>query len=116
DDPRDVAHPDTRESTTRKAAPDEAKHFLDLAMKGRSAEEMVHLAATVASPVESDAPVVDAALARAKQARKGAADMDAAKEIVAEFRTAARACATRRGASSWPCPTGAAWTRCSSAG
>lgn len=84
-------HTDYRADTTRGAAPDESQRFLDLAMQGRSAEEMVHLATTVASPVEADAPVVDAALARAKRARKGAADMGAAEDIVADFRSAAPA-------------------------
>ncbi|WP_122260934.1 hypothetical protein [Ornithinimicrobium cerasi] len=74
---------------TREAAPDEAKHFLDLAMQGRTAEEMVHLAATVASPVEAGAPVVGAAMTRARRARKGKADLAAAEAIVADFGTAA---------------------------
>jgi hypothetical protein len=72
-------------AATRAAAPEEVKRYLDLAMQGRSAEEIVRLAATVASPVESDAPVVADALGRAKRARKGKADMAAAEVIVADF-------------------------------
>jgi hypothetical protein len=82
---------DLPDDATREASPEEARHFLDLAMRGRTAEEMVHLAATVASPVEADAPVVDAALGRARRARKGKADLEAAEAIVADFGTAAPA-------------------------
>lgn len=70
---------------TRDAAPDESQHFLDLAMKGRTAQEITYLAVTVASPVEPDAPVVADALARAKKARKATSDMAEAESIIADF-------------------------------
>ena len=54
-------------------------------MRGRSAEEVVTLAAAVASPVETDAPVVADALARARRARKGAADIAAAEAVLDDF-------------------------------
>jgi hypothetical protein len=78
-------HTDIRGDATRDAAPDEAQHYLDLAMRGRSAEELVTLAATVASPVETDAPVVGDALARARRARKGKADIAAAEAVLDDF-------------------------------
>ncbi|WP_426322494.1 hypothetical protein [Microbacterium sp. E-13] len=49
---------DVRARDVRDAAPDEAAHFLELAMTGRSAERVAALAVTVASPTEKDAPVV----------------------------------------------------------
>jgi hypothetical protein len=79
-------HVDYREgAATREADPDQAKHYLDLAAQGRSAERLVELAATVASPVERDAPVVADALARAKRGRKPKADLARAEAIVADF-------------------------------
>jgi hypothetical protein len=79
-------HVDYRGDTaTRAAEPDRAKHYLGLAAQGRSAEDLVRLAATVASPVERDAPVVADALARAKRGRKANADIARAEVIAADF-------------------------------
>lgn len=78
-------HTDHTAHETRDTAPDESQHFLDLAMQGRTAEEITYLAVTVASPVEADAPVVAGALARAKQARKAKSDMAEAESIIADF-------------------------------
>jgi hypothetical protein len=68
-------------------APDasEARKYLDLAVQGRSAEKVLALATTVASPVERDAPVVANALARVKRARKGKADVAKAEDLAAAF-------------------------------
>lgn len=85
------AHVDFRAESTRDAAPEDSKHYLDLAMSGRSAREVTHLAAAVASPVEADAPVVSAALARAREGRKAKADIEAATAIVKDFKAAAPA-------------------------
>ena len=66
---------DYRTDATRKAAPKEAAHFLDLAVRGRTAERAVELAVTVASPTEKDAPVVADTVARIRKnqpkARRG---------------------------------------------
>lgn len=79
-------HVDYRgETATRAAEPDRAKHYLGLAAQGRSAEDLVRLAATVASPVEREAPVVTDALARAKRGRKANADIARAEVIAADF-------------------------------
>jgi hypothetical protein len=79
-------HVDYREGVAnREADPDQAKHYLDLAARGRSAERLVELAATVASPIERDAPVVAEALARAKRGRKPKADIARAEAIAADF-------------------------------
>jgi hypothetical protein len=68
-------------------APDnaEARRYLDLAVQGRSAEKVLALATTVASPVERDAPVVENALARVKRARKPKADVARAEDLAAGF-------------------------------
>ncbi|HEY5853551.1 MAG TPA: hypothetical protein VIW24_05725 [Aldersonia sp.] len=79
------AHTDYRSESTRAAEPDESKRFLDLAVQGRSAEKVLVLAATVASPVEKDAPVVADALARIGRARKPKADMERAQAIAEDF-------------------------------
>ena len=78
-------HIDYRAMETRDAQADDAAHFLDLAVRGRSADRVLELAVTVASPVEKDAPVVADALARVKRARKAKADVDRAVDIAANF-------------------------------
>ncbi len=78
-------HTDYAADQTRDTAPEESQHFLDLAMQGRTAQEITYLAVTVASPVEPEAPVVADSLARAKRARKAKADMAEAESIIADF-------------------------------
>ena len=46
---------------------------------------------TVASAVDKDAPVVEQAMTRLRRARKGAADMERAEAVVAEFEGTRRA-------------------------
>ena len=77
-------HTDYRSGESRSASAAQAKHFMDLAAQGRSAEELVTLAVTVPSPIERGAPVVADALARAKRA-PGKADMARAEEVVEDF-------------------------------
>jgi hypothetical protein len=87
---------DYRADETRKAAPKEVAHFLDLAVRGRSAERAVELAVTVASPTEKDAPVVadtvaqirknqPKANARAKAKADGAAELAGAERTAENF-------------------------------
>ena len=89
---------DYRADETRKAAPKEAAHFLDLAVRGRTAERAVELAVTVASPTEKDAPVVadtvalirknqpkPSARASAKAKAEGAAELAGAERIAENF-------------------------------
>ena len=78
-------HVDYRRADTRAAEPDDAKHFLDLALQGRSATQVIELAVTVASPVERDAPVVAEALSRVKRARKPQDDLAKAGSIAQDF-------------------------------
>ncbi|GAA1769910.1 hypothetical protein GCM10009712_17310 [Pseudarthrobacter sulfonivorans] len=78
-------HVDYRRADTRAAEPGDAKHFLDLAMQGRSAAQVVELAVTVACPVERDAPVVAEALSHGKRARKPQDDLDRAGSIAQDF-------------------------------
>ena len=78
-------HVDHRANVTRDAEVEDAAHFLDLAIRGRSADRVLELAVTVASPVEKDAPVVADAVARVKKARKAKADVDRAVDIAANF-------------------------------
>ncbi|HEX6234819.1 MAG TPA: hypothetical protein VFZ63_16945 [Jiangellaceae bacterium] len=84
------AHVDYRDTdATRDADAEQAKHYLDLAAQGRSAEDLVRLAATVASPIEREAPVVADALTRAKRGRKRSADITRAEAIAEDFVTPA---------------------------
>lgn len=78
-------HKDYRSGETRSASTTQAKHFMDLAAQGRTAEELVTLATTVPSPVEREAPVVADALTRARRARKPKADLARAEEVAADF-------------------------------
>ncbi len=78
-------HVNYRTGFTRDAEPDDAAHFLDLAVKGRSAERLLELAVTVASPVEKSAPVVADTLARVKRTRKAKVDVDRASMIATGF-------------------------------
>jgi hypothetical protein len=87
---------DYRADETRKAAPKEVARFLDMAVRGRSAERAVELAVTVASPTEKDAPVVadtvaqirknqPKANARAKAKADGAAELAGAERTAENF-------------------------------
>ena len=78
-------HVDYRTGETRDADTDQAQRFLDLAARGRGAADLLELAATVACPVEREAPIVANALTRAKRARKPKADLARAEEIAADF-------------------------------
>jgi hypothetical protein len=78
-------HTDYRSGDTRSASTSEAKHFMDLAARGRTAVELVTLATTVPSPIERGAPVVANALSRAKRARKPKADLIRAEEVASDF-------------------------------
>ncbi|WP_285104613.1 hypothetical protein [Promicromonospora sp. MEB111] len=80
---------DVRAQDVRAAAPDEAAHFLDLALSGRSAQRAAELAVTVASPTEKDAPVVAGTIAALKPRAKGGARSAAGKDFAAAQRVAA---------------------------
>ena len=80
---------DVRARDVREAAPDEAAHFLELAVAGRSAERVAALAVTVASPTEKDAPVVADTIAALKARGKGGARSAAGKDVAAAERIAA---------------------------
>jgi hypothetical protein len=69
----------------RAAPPQAARRYLDLAVQGRTAQQVAELATTVASPVDKDAPVVDQAMTRVRRARKGKADMARAEAVVNDF-------------------------------
>jgi hypothetical protein len=75
----------------RAAAGDDAQHFLDLALKGRSAQRAAELAVTVASPTEKDAPVVEKIVETIKKEASGGARSASGKaaaeaaRIVADF-------------------------------
>ncbi|MDT0180579.1 hypothetical protein Q9S36_10240 [Microbacterium sp. ARD31] len=77
--------------TVRAVATDEAQHFLDLALQGRSAKRAAELAVTVASPTEKDAPVVADVAERIRKDAKGGARSASgraaaeAERIVADF-------------------------------
>ena len=79
---------DVRARDVREAAPDEAAHFLELALAGRSAERVAALAVTVASPTEKDAPVVADTVAALKSRAKGGARSVAGKDVAAAERIA----------------------------
>jgi hypothetical protein len=70
---------------SRDAEPREASKYLTIALKGRSAEEAMILATTVASPVEVDAPVVERTMSRLKRTKKAKADMARAESIMDGF-------------------------------
>lgn len=80
---------DVRAQDVRAAAPDEAAHFLELALSGRSAQRAAELAVTVASPTEKDAPVVADTIAALKSRAKGGARSAAGKDLAAAQRVAA---------------------------
>jgi hypothetical protein len=80
---------DVRARDIRAAAPDEAAHFLELAVAGRSPERVAALAVTVASPTEKNAPVVADTLAALKSRAKGGARSVAGKGVAAAERIAA---------------------------
>ncbi|GAB3602938.1 hypothetical protein [Microbacterium aureliae] len=77
--------------TVRRVAADDAQHFFDLALKGRSAKRVAELAVTVASPTEKDAPVVTEVVEQLKKDAKGGARSARGREaaeaarIVADF-------------------------------
>lgn len=70
----------------RGASVDDAQHYLDLAMKGRSAERCAELAVTVASPTEKDAPVVADVMDRIQSGKKGGARSASGKAAAAAER------------------------------
>lgn len=80
---------DFRTRDVRKAAPDDAAHFLELALQGRSAERVAALAVTVASPTEKEAPVVADTIAALKARAKGGARSAAGKDVAEAERIAA---------------------------
>jgi len=71
---------------TRDVDEDAAQRFLALAAKGRSAERLLELATTVASPVERSAPVVTSALEVVRGGRKAKADIQRAVVVAEDFR------------------------------
>ena len=75
------AHPDH----VRDAEPDEAAAYLDRVLEGRSAEQVLELAATVASPTEKDAPVVQLALDRVREADMAEEDLNRAEAVAEDF-------------------------------
>lgn len=80
---------DFRTRDVREAAPDDAAHFLELALQGRSAERVAALAVTVASPTEKEAPVVADTIAALKARAKGGARSAAGKDVAEAERIAA---------------------------
>ncbi|MFK4808183.1 hypothetical protein ACI3KX_20150 [Microbacterium sp. ZW CA_36] len=80
---------DFRTRDVREAAPDDAAHFLELALQGRSAERVAALAVTVASPTEKNAPVVADTIAALKSRAKGGARSAAGKGVAEAERIAA---------------------------
>lgn len=80
---------DFRTRDVREAAPDDAAHFLELALQGRSAERVAALAVTVASPTEKQAPVVADTIAALKARAKGGARSAAGKDVAEAERIAA---------------------------
>ncbi|MBW9119979.1 hypothetical protein JNB63_07740 [Microbacterium trichothecenolyticum] len=79
---------DVRARGVRDAAPDEAAHFLELALQGRSPERVAALAVTVASPSEKNAPVVADTIAALRSRTKGGARSAAGKDVAAAERIA----------------------------
>lgn len=75
------SHTDFRTADVREANQDDAQRYLNLAAQGRSAAHLLALATTVASPVETDAPVVGMALEAA-----GGDGQDEAQAIAEDFR------------------------------
>ncbi|MEI3845855.1 MULTISPECIES: hypothetical protein [unclassified Microbacterium] len=80
---------DFRTRDVREATPDDAAHFLELALQGRSAERVAALAVTVASPTEKQAPVVADTIAALKARAKGGARSAAGKDVAEAERIAA---------------------------
>lgn len=78
-------HTDFRTADVREADPGDARRFLELAARSRSAAHLLALATTVACPVETDAPVVGMAL---DAAADGASEheLGEARAIAADFR------------------------------
>jgi hypothetical protein len=79
------AHVDYRADVVRDAEPDEAAAYLDRVLEGRSAEQVLELAATVASPTEKDAPVVQLALDRVREADMAEEDLNRAEAVAEDF-------------------------------
>jgi hypothetical protein len=79
---------DVRARGVRDAAPDEAAHFLELALQGRSPERVAALAVTVASPTEKNAPVVADTIAALRSRTKSGARSAAGKDVAAAERIA----------------------------
>ncbi|MFP5282410.1 MAG: hypothetical protein ACLGIF_03060 [Actinomycetes bacterium] len=80
-------HVDHAGDAVREVSSEEAEHYLDLAVQGRSAERLLELAVTVASPVEKETPVVAAALARVQADGAAESSLDRAADIAATFRS-----------------------------
>lgn len=78
-------HMDYRADTVRDTDPDEATAYLDRALEGRSAERVLELAATVASPTEKDAPVLQLALDRLREADTPQEDLSHAEAVAEDF-------------------------------
>lgn len=78
-------HVDFRLEIARAVEPDSARAYLDRVLVGRSAERVLQLAATVASPTEKDAPVVREALARVQESDSADGDLDRARAVAADF-------------------------------
>jgi hypothetical protein len=78
-------HMDVRAGVAREAEPEAAQAYLEQASQGRSPEQVLELAVTVASPTEKDAPVVQAALDLVQETAPTAAQADRATEIAEDF-------------------------------
>lgn len=77
-------HLDLRSGVAREAEPAAARAYLEQASQDRSAEQVLELAVTVASPTEKGAPVVQAALDLVQDTAPAAA-VDRATEIAKDF-------------------------------
>jgi hypothetical protein len=80
-------HADHRSASVRDAEPGSAREYLDRLLSGRSAQRVLELAATVASPAEKDAPVVQAALARVREGGDQSIDLEQAVAVAEDFVT-----------------------------
>lgn len=78
-------HLDLRSGAAREAEPEAARAYLEQASQGRSPEQVLELAVTVASPTEKDAPVVQNALDLVQETAPAAAEVDRAAEIAEDF-------------------------------
>jgi hypothetical protein len=78
-------HVDVRAASTRDPEPETARGYLERALEGRSPERFLELAATVASPTEKNAPVVQEALDLVEEATPAGDELDRARAVAEDF-------------------------------